>query len=161
MPRHKLSDPIDLDTMPFAGMMLLLIPLLLASVQFASLATVDASAPAIQKPTTDPPTERLDLTIGVGEQGYRLTAAASALDTLGWQAEGMYVPGAVDDVGGLLALTEQLELVKDAWPGDDTVILAPDGDVPYAHVVAVMDASRRARDGSELFPAVVFGSVTD
>ena len=160
MPRHRLSDPIELDTMPFAGMMLLLIPMLLASAQFASLATVDASTPAIAVTPGDDPADRLDLTVAIDAHGYRLSAAPSALDALGWTAEGLYVPGAVDDPAGLAALTEQLGLIKDAFPADDSVILAPGDDVPYAHVIAVMDASRQGPAGAILFPGVVFGAVT-
>jgi len=160
MSRHKLSDPIDLDTMPFAGMMLLLIPLLLASAQFASLATVDASAPAVGLETSKPPAERLHLTVAVDPSGYRISAASAALPTLGLPPEGLYVSGAVDDAAGLQGLTEQLRTIKQAFPAEDAVILVPADDVPYHHVVAVMDASRSDTDGSTLFPAVAFGGMT-
>ena len=110
--------------MPFAGMMLLLIPMLLVSAQFAALATVDASAPPIRK-TTAPASERVDLTIAIDDDGYRLSAASSALETLGWPSGGRFVRGGPEDDAGLRALTEELDAVKDRWPGETTVILAP------------------------------------
>ncbi len=159
MSRHHPSDPVELDTMPFAGMMLLLIPMLLASAQFAALATVDASAPAIS-PSVPTTTERIDLAIAIDEDGYRISATADALHTLGWEAEGRFVPGGPGNDASLRALTEQMDVVKDSWPGETSVILAPGGDISYAHVVAVMDAVRVSDDGSELFPGVVFGGMT-
>ena len=159
MSRHRPSDPVELDTMPFAGMMLLLIPMLLVSAQFAALAAVDASAPAIRKAGA-PPNDRINLTIAIDEAGYRISASAAALHTLGWGPEGQFIPGGPLEPAGLRALTDELDVVKDSWPGETAVILAPGDDISYAHVIAVMDASRVSDDGSELFPAVGFGSMT-
>ncbi|MCO4771464.1 MAG: biopolymer transporter ExbD [Deltaproteobacteria bacterium] len=156
--RGKLSNPIEIDTLPFAGMMLLLIPMLLASVQFASMATVDASAPAIGEHTTKPPKERLALTVGVHALGYSVTADPQAMKELGWE-QAVDLPMAVHGYD-YAALTDLMRSVKDRYPGDDELIVTPSDDVAFDMVVATMDATRSDASG-ELFPAVAFGAVKE
>jgi len=156
--RRSPITPIELDTMPFAGMMLLLIPMLLASAQFVSLATVDAALPAIistHNPIEETP---LRLTVGVHALGFTLSASEEGRAAMGWD-EVHQVPLASDG-HDYAALTELVAGIKTQFPSDQGVIITPDEAVPFHTLVATMDATRDL-DGRELFPDVVFASIVN
>ena len=48
--RSRTADEVSLNLLPFMNLMTLLIPFLLASIQFVSLAVIDSSLPAIGQP---------------------------------------------------------------------------------------------------------------
>ena len=82
--RTKGSEEIELNLLPFMNLMTLLIPFLLASAQFVTLAVIDSSLPAIGQP--DPSKEKdkdeappLNLTIGITEEGFTVAGAAAVL----------------------------------------------------------------------------------
>jgi len=94
MSDHKPSDrrrtsgggieEIDLNLLPFMNLMTLLIPFLLASVQFVTLAVIDSSLPAIGQPQPSdkkkedekPP---LNLTVGITDEGFTVAGSAGVL----------------------------------------------------------------------------------
>jgi len=150
--------PIEIDTLPFAGMMLLLIPMLLASVQFAAIATIDAAQPAIADGTSPPDATSLHLTVGLHDRGYTISARDGALVELGWDGP-REIPLAVDghDVS---ALSEAMREVKRAWPDEVDLILSPGDAVPFEVLVATMDATREDAHGA-LFPRVALAAVKE
>lgn len=157
MENRPVPRPIDLDTMPFAGMMLLLIPLLLASAQFASIATIDSTLPAT---VVGPPSskEPLNLTVVVHVTGFTVSADEDALARLGWDGarELPLASRGGHDFGGLTDLATE---VKALYPNHDDLILTPADDVAFAIVVDAMDATRTGPDGATLFPGVMLGNV--
>jgi biopolymer transport protein TolR len=77
-------EEIELNLLPFMNLMTLLIPFLLASVQFVTLAVIDSSLPAIGQP--DPSKQKdkdekppLNLTIGITEEGFTVAGSAAVL----------------------------------------------------------------------------------
>lgn len=157
------DGPIDLNLLPFMNLMTLLIPFLLASIQFMTLAVVDVSMPSIgpARPSTpeevplEPP---LELTIAITETEYVVAGKAERL------AVPVSIP--VDELAGLTELMGQL---RDERPADCdaraagsgrtppescNVILAPEPGVPYEVIIGVMDATRET-EARSLFPYVV------
>ncbi len=161
----------ELDILPFMNLMTLLIPFLLVSASFVSLATVGVAAPSYG--TLEAPAEDLGLVIGVTDQGF----VVRANEPLPGEQEVASIP-LIDDPGlcrirlcgsghDCLApetchdgqeLNELLLEVKRAHPGETSVVIAPEDDVSYQAVITAMDASREAIDEEgrriSLFPEV-------
>ena len=82
--RSRASDDVHLNLLPFMNLMTLLIPFLLASIQFVSLAVIDSSLPAIGQPQPSPDKEKdetppLNLTIGITDEGFTVAGSAKVL----------------------------------------------------------------------------------
>lgn len=82
--RSSGEEELELNLLPFMNLMTLLIPFLLASVQFVTLAVIDSSLPAIGAP--DPSKQKdedekppLNLTIGVTDEGFTVAGSAAVL----------------------------------------------------------------------------------
>lgn len=90
--RSKPSDEVELTLLPFMNLMTLLIPFLLASVQFVTLAVIDSSLPAIgqPKPSDSKKDEKppLNLTIGITDEGFTVAGSAGVLGCKGGGAGG-------------------------------------------------------------------------
>lgn len=143
--RRRLADP-ELTLLPFMNLMTLLIPFLLLSAQFVSLAVIDSSLPGIIVNDGGPDVDPLHLTVGIGDEGFVLRGNAEGLDE---------DPIAkVGDAWDFAALTEALSAVKDAHPADETVMLAPEDHIDYETVIRTMDAARGTT--RVLFPSVTF-----
>ena len=82
--RSRGSDEISLNLLPFMNLMTLLIPFLLASIQFVSLAVIDSSLPAIGQPQPSDNKDKdetppLNLTIGITDEGFTVAGSAKVL----------------------------------------------------------------------------------
>jgi len=161
MPRdaERPSSDGSMNLLPMMNLVTLLIPLLLIATQFAELAIIDSSVPGIADPVEPlPGPPPLQLRLEVGGDGVRLVGAEPVLspDT----GEPSLVPCAPGACGGpesydTAELSRLLGLVKEAHPDERTVIVQPEGGVPFDVLVAVMDAAR-GDGGAPLFPEVVF-----
>jgi len=161
--RDAADGRIDLNLLPFMNLMTLLIPFLLASIQFMTLAVVDVSMPAIAPVRTTTPPEAtpeppLELTIGITETEYLVAGRADRL------AEPVAIP--IGELGELTALMKEVRAERPAdcdaradrgtWvpPELCNVIVAPGLGVLYERIIEVMDASRETEEQT-LFPYVV------
>jgi hypothetical protein len=82
--RSRTQDEVTLNLLPFMNLMTLLIPFLLASIQFVSLAVIDSSLPAIGQPQPSDDKEKddtppLNLTIGITDEGFTVAGSAKVL----------------------------------------------------------------------------------
>ena len=141
----------DLDLIPIMNMVTILIPFLLLSVQFVSLAVIDSTLPAIGKPSepTEEDKEKLNLSVAITDSGYTVLGASGVLGNP--EGEGATVPCLRDGCPGVDAydiakLTETLSQIKDEFPDEENVILVPESNVPYEVLIATMDASREDPD---------------
>lgn len=181
---------ITLNLLPFMNLMTLLIPFLLVSVQFVTLAVIDSSLPAIGAPQTT--TEKkeddkppLNLTVGITGEGFTVAGSAAVLGggtggpnsvseesgpTIGLTSDDTYCrkvqcgeePGCRHETPchDYKALQELVVRVKEDYPEEENVIIAPNAEIPYHVLVGVMDSTRDHKpEGSEerktLFPYVV------
>jgi len=141
------------------NMVTILIPLLLMAAELTRVVVIDSSLPAISDPRPEP-SEQLDLSLVLTSHGISVKGAPESLVP---ERDGPTVPclrGRCLDLASydLGALNKLLGSIKDAHPDSDTVVLVPDGDVPYEVIVGVMDAARAdamGEGGRELFPRVV------
>lgn len=168
--RRKEKDP-ELDLVPIMNMVTILIPFLLMSMQFISIAVIDSTLPAIGKPaeTDEEPEEKLNLSVAITPKGFTVIGAGGVLGNA--KGEGSTVPCLRDGCPGVESydtkkLTEILGQIKDEHPKEENVILVPGSSIAYEVLVATMDASREdpdtkvRRDNGEdgprqLFPFVV------
>ena len=184
------QEDIELNLLPFMNLMTLLIPFLLASAQFVTLAVIDSSLPAIGAPQTnvdkkDDDKPPLNLTIGITAEGFTVAGSANVLGggeggpasldekaapTVGLTSDDSYCRkiqcGASDTCvhdtpcHDLKALRELVVQVKDEYPDEENVIVAPNADIEYHVLVGVMDHTRDhkpegATEREILFPNVV------
>jgi len=94
------TAPPELNLLPFMNLMTLLIPFLLVSIQFVTLAVIDSSLPAIGQPNPsdekkEDDTPPLNLTVGVTDEGYTIAGSAAVLGCDKGAASGG--PGGVSD----------------------------------------------------------------
>lgn len=158
------GDP-ELDLVPIMNMVTILIPFLLLSVQFVSIAVIDSTLPAIGKPTEateEPDEEKLNLSVLITGKGYTIAGANAVLG----DGDGPGIPCLRDGCPSLEAydtktLTEKLGQIKDQFEKEENVILVPDANIPYEVLIATMDATREDPDTKvddkprTLFPFVV------
>lgn len=155
----------ELDLIPIMNMVTILIPFLLLSVQFVSLAVIDSTLPAIGKPTEpqdEPDEEKLNLSVLITSNGYTIAGANAVLG----EGDGPGIPCLRDGCPGAEAydtklLTTKLGQIKDQFEKEENVILVPEANIPYEVLVATMDATREDPDTKvddlprSLFPFVV------
>lgn len=164
MAMRRVADAEDLDLVPVMNLITMLIPFLLMASSFATLATIDTTAPAL-----GPSTEggRLRLAIAVTDQGWTVLGADEVFaGSDGRAGQGPTVPclrlgcGSADDYDSR-ELTRVLAGIKDRHPDEHEVILVPEPQIPYDVLVRTMDAARQdpsvLEDGRPrlLFPSVV------
>jgi len=174
---RKEADEDPLNLVPIMNLVTILIPFLLLSAQFVTLAVIDSTLPAITEEVapTEPPDEDeekpLGLSILVTGEGFTLTGTGieKVLPTddeikgpkVPCLENGCPTPESYDYV----KLTEKLVELRNNWPDEENVILVPDGKVPYEVVVLTMDAAREDPNDKddmmkarELFPFVVIAA---
>jgi biopolymer transport protein ExbD len=165
MPRRddSTTDP-QLNLAPIMNMVVILVPLLLLSVVFLSVGTINVSAPSLSPEVArGEETEDPRITVAVGRDGFTVSSREGEIATVAPEdaaqlrdaidrtraahatADGEAAEQALDD---LLAaydwngLYEAMVAVKKQHPSTGTVHMTADPDVPYAVLVASMDAVR-------------------
>lgn len=168
------EEPLNL--VPIMNLVTILIPFLLLSAQFVTLAVIDSTLPAITEEvsTSEPPPEDeapLGLSILITGEGFTLTGKniervlpkddAENGQTVACLETGCPTPESYD----YQKLTEKLVKLRDGWPDEENVILVPDGKTPYEVVVLTMDAAREdpndrddQQKARELYPYVVIAA---
>lgn len=171
--KKRVEVSTELDLVPIMNMVTILIPFLLLSAQFVSLAVIDSTLPAIGKPAEteeQKDEEKLNLSVAITPGGYSILGANVVLGNP--EGEGATVPCLRDGCPGAEAydvkrLTEMLGQIKDKFPNEENIILIPESRISYEVLIATMDATREdvdtkvrieGRDGDfprPLFPYVV------
>lgn len=179
MGKGKIEDAEELNLLPIMNLMTILIPMLLMSAQFVSLAVIDSTLPAISnvnsapseaQPEEQKPDEQpLMLTVFIASDGFTIAGNDPDLmppaDGSGAAAQNK-VPCtgecATPDSYDYKGLTAKLGAIKGRHVKEENVILVPSPKLPYEVLVRVMDAARedtvnRTADGKakSLFPYVV------
>lgn len=165
--KRRETEEAALDLVPIMNLVTILIPFLLMSSQFVSLAVIDSTLPAIGEPqeTTDTD-EPLNLSVLITSDGFNITGADEVLPEDDAQSgpivecveNGCPTPESYN----YTELTRRLGLVKDEHSDEENVILVPNSKVSYEVLVLTMDAARendeeKGSDGKPrtLFPFVV------
>jgi biopolymer transport protein ExbD len=148
--RRRVETGAELDVIPVLSLIVHLIPMLLLSVRFSTLAQLEAGGPLV--PRTAPPSpaalveqERDVVSVRITPEGF-LTGGDGAADPR-IPCHGACTPETYD----YPALAQAMRAAKRLHPSETRVVVVPDGEVPYEVVVRVFEAARG--DGaSPLFP---------
>ena len=172
MRKHRKVEEEPLNLVPIMNLVTILIPFLLMSAQFVTLAVIDSTLPAISQevvPTDQDEEEKLNLSVLVTTNGFTLTGADMVLtEEEGEQGRrvpcldaGCKAPDSYDYRG----LTERLAIIKDRFQDDENMILVPEADIEYETLVLTMDAARDDQEDKDdegkarvLFPFVVIAA---
>jgi biopolymer transport protein ExbD len=121
----------DLDTLPFMGLFVVLIPMLLLSAVFLEITVVDLDLP--DEDAAPPDTERFTVSV-------RILDEALVMEAKGWNP--LTIPGKTE--ASLTALSEALGTVAARNPGHHAVTIISEPDTRYEEIISVMDVSREA-----------------
>ncbi len=168
--REVVEQPLDL--VPIMNLVTILIPFLLMSAQFVTIAVIDSTLPAISSEPAPPDAteeEKLTLSVAVTGEGFGILGADKVLvkdDPVNGPAIPCRDPNCPrPDSYDYRELTKRLALVKDSYPDEANVILVPEGSIPYEVIVYTMDAAREDVEDKdadskprELFPFVVLAA---
>lgn len=161
-----------LNLVPVMNLVTILIPFLLMSAQFVTLAVIDSTLPAITTEVTpvetDEDEEVLELSVLVTKEGF--TLAGKGVDKVLEKEDeisGAKIPCL--DAGcqtpesyNYRGLTERCGRLKDRFEDAINVILVPESSILYEVIVLTMDATRDDQEDKDedlkarvLFPNVV------
>lgn len=161
----------ELNLVPVMNMVMCLIPVILAGSAAVKLGMVNVNAPkfGIGAATPDESDEKpLNLTIAVGEDGFRITASGADInEILGMPppadpaapAQGPTIPK-VDAKYNYLDLYTKLVKVKERFPEETIVNLTADSKVPFKYLIAVMDVIRMRLEADAYDDPEVFMTAT-
>lgn len=163
--REARDKPGELNLIPIMNLMITLIPFLMLGAAFYHLGVIPTSLPDKVEAAAEPPKEAVvTLNLVIEAQRMILTASSAAVDQDTLDALRVELP-ATPQGHDLKALVAQLVQIKGRYPKSDTLVVLPDGQLKYAELVEILDATReRALPGSTpdvpnfepLFPVSVF-----
>lgn len=157
--KKKFDDKIeDLNLVPIMNLVVCLIPIVLFGTSLVKIGVVNVNAPRFgmgQAEPADDDKKPLNLTVAIGEDGFRLTAsgadinevlglqpaAAQPEDPNGQPAQGPLIPKKGDQYD-YVELYNKLVAIKDRFPEETIVNLTADARIPFKDIIAVMDVLR-------------------
>jgi|HubBroStandDraft_6_1064221.scaffolds.fasta_scaffold1369071_1 biopolymer transport protein TolR len=154
------EEGAELNVVPYLDIIMNVMMFVLATVSVTFASTIPTAAAAVGPRTSGPP-EGLRLTAMVTGGGVALATADGAIaagcDRIG---PGLTVPSnrGAYDLAGLSACARRIKGARPERATETQVTVTASPDVPYATVVAVMDALRRD-DAGDLFPEARLGVV--
>ncbi len=168
---------IELDIRPVMNLMVVLIPLLIASAEWVKLGVVEINAPPAKGPSggsgkgenQDQAKEKemkLGLKIAIAHDGITIGNAQALLE--GEQGEGPTVPLTAEGKYDYELLKKKLIEIKKKIKGkgfkdEDRVVLTASADIEYQTIITVMDYVQTYEDENgdivALFPQINFGSI--
>jgi biopolymer transport protein ExbD len=118
----------ELDTLPFMGLFVVLIPLMLISAVFLQVSVIDLRFPGDDAP---PAGDDLPLTLRIGRAAYVLDGRDGTRSVARGADDAQALAAALRDYGA-------------QHPGPGSVVLVSSPDTRYEEIVAVMDVSRES-----------------
>lgn len=148
--RHKVVPELDMTT--FMNLMVVLVPFLLITAVFSRITIVELDLPNAKSATPATPMFRVEVV--VRDEGLEIMDGTQVIAAIPKSA------GAYD----LPKLSEYLSAIKQEYPEKEDASILLEPQVPYDHLIQVMDAVRsvEVRDGartsrSDLFTAISIG----
>jgi biopolymer transport protein ExbD len=130
--RRLKKEPADLDMTTFLNLMVALIPFLLVTAVFSRISIVELDLPSSASPAVSQPTFRLEVI--VRKEGFELTNGTALIAAI----------PKVKDAYDLEALGRLALSLKQDYPDADHASVLLEPDIPYDHLIQVMDAIRSA-----------------
>lgn len=167
--RRSQSEQITLNLVPIIDTMVTLIGFMLFTTSFLAIVSIETPAPQVSADQKPPIEKPLQLTVSVREQD---TEVWSPFDKIA----AVKIPNVSPNQPDVKKIHEALLSVKQKFPAETKVVIAPTGTVTYDSLVAVMDGMRgidatdppifahNLKTGNDepikvLFPDVIFGNL--
>lgn len=149
--RRRQKEVPELDMTTFMNLMVVLVPFLLITMVFSRITIVELDLPSAQSNDPTEPTFRVEVV--VREAGLEIMDGRQVIAA---------IPLAEDDVYDLPKLSEYLVAIKSEYPEkeDASVLLEP--DIPYDHLIQVMDTVRSVEmvEGEQIARADLFTAIS-
>jgi biopolymer transport protein ExbD len=171
---RKEPEEIILNLIPIMNLFTALIPFLLLSAAFFHLSVIQITIPVASTETgeTDVAKEedKITLQLDITTTEFQLVAASDTIDPaiIGRLKQNIpRIKGANEDAEKAMydSLRDAAYKIKGKYTASDTVIVTPDGAIPYEEVIGAMDAVREItiergsmKSKVGLFPRVVLSS---
>lgn len=154
--KSRFDDKVsEMDLVPIMNMVMCLIPVVLAGSAAVQIGIVNVNAPKFGMGTAATPEDDaekpLNLTVAVGEDGFRITASGADINEIlgttaaapvdGAAPQGPLIPKKAEKYD-YLDLYNKLVTVKKAFPEETIVNLTADARIQFKFVIAVMDVLR-------------------
>jgi biopolymer transport protein ExbD len=155
------EDAGEINVVPYLDIIMNVMMFVLASVSVVFTASVPTSAAQAGPRPAERPPEALALTAVITSHGVALkTSQGSIAPGCSDFGAGVTVPDRRDghDLTALAACARRLKGASPSYVSEHEVLVTASPDVPYASVIAVMDALRSDEHGS-LFPDARLGVV--
>ena len=150
------EEEIVADLLPVMNVMFLMIPLLLAAMEYASFASVNVSPPRFsaasnEKKEDTPRDKPLNLKVMVLEDGFLIAADAQQDGAEAGKATNSRAPTIplakpgtpLDDYDryDYAALEQKMKSYKDGFPNETTVTISAEANIPMQALMYTMDAA--------------------
>ncbi|MCB9536629.1 MAG: biopolymer transporter ExbD [Myxococcales bacterium] len=140
----------DLNLVPIMNLVVCLIPIVLLGTSLVKIGVVNVNPPKFgvaDTPPDDTTEKPLDLTVAVGEDGFRVSAAGADLrQVLGLapttEATATPLIAKQGEHYDYVALYNMLVQLKGAFPHESVLKLTGDARIPFKVMLATMDAVR-------------------
>lgn len=154
----------EVNILPIMNVFCILIPFLLLTASFVQLTIVDSSLPAQSSarqavesasPTPTPEEKHLNLTVMITAQGFSVAGYGGVLNVSGEQAEEGEKPQTIiekmpNGEFDFDKLVEVMVRIKEAYPGQFSVILLPEQTIQYDVIIKIMDLARKYKKKNEM-----------
>ena len=136
----------DLNLLPIMNLFVVLIPFLLMGISFLQLGALSASTPVASSGGESHQAPPTVVYLAVNADTYTVNIEPGPEETASWeQTEQTF---SRESEGALVGVVEALKQIKSAAATTPSLILIPDGTIPYADVIEVMGQTR------DVFPQV-------
>ena len=170
---RKKKDEADeeLNLTPIMNLFVVMIPFLLFSATFYQVSIINASVPTIAEGALEAGQSEkvMNVILQMGSNGYELMGNGEQVTLQELESVRKAIPKR-QNTFDVQALNGVLAQVKWRFPKGKTLILVPEKNISYEHIVATMDAARWSRtktengittDRSILYSNVVLSSVVE
>jgi biopolymer transport protein ExbD len=148
--RHK--DAPEIETTTFLNLMVVLVPFLLITAVFSRITIAELDLPSAESRAPANPMFRVEVV--VRKTGLEVMDGAQVIREI----------PKTDDAYDLLKLSEYLVAIKGQYPEKDDASVLLEADIPYDHLIQVMDTVRsvETQDAgqtarTDLFTAISIG----
>lgn len=156
--KKHLGEPAEVNITAFMNLMVILVPFLLITAVFSRITILELNLPTSEspnQPARQDQAEKLQLEVIVRQQSIEIGDRKRGL---------LNLVAVTPDGAHLQQVSEMLQQIKARFPDKLDVTLLLESDIPYEHLVEMMDTLRVAQvqqEGeivtAELFPAISIG----
>ena len=143
---RRVEPEADLNLLPIMNLFVVLIPFLLMGISFLQIGALSASTPVATtggEEASAPPTV---VYLAVNAQTYSVNIEPGPEEGAAWDA--LEQPFQRSEDKALQQVMAALQHIKTTSTTSPTLILIPDGEIPYADVIEVMGKAR------DVFPQI-------